>query len=82
MAGAVAAGRQAGGHRDFAAAARAMTGLKARVYRPRAKAHRVYREIYALYRKLHDAFGTREWRGGLFDVMKRLLEIRDEARGQ
>jgi L-ribulokinase len=37
---AVAASVVAGAHRDFAAAQRAMTSLKPRVYRPRAAAKR------------------------------------------
>jgi L-ribulokinase len=42
-----------------ASAQKRMTGLKARVYQPNAKAHAVYGELYPLYRKLHDAFGNR-----------------------
>ena len=76
MAGAVVAGR----HKDFAAAQKAMSGLKRKVYRPDPAAHRVYRELYALYKRLHDAFGTAEWTGGLHDVMKKLLDIRAKAR--
>jgi hypothetical protein len=26
---------------------------------------------------MHDAFGTTEWKGNLFDVMKELLVIKD-----
>ena len=56
---AIAGAVVAGVHRDFAAAQKAMTGLKPKVYEPNPKAHAVYRELYALYRKLHDAFGTK-----------------------
>lgn len=77
---AIAGAVVAGVHRDFAAAQKAMTGLKARVFKPRAAAHAVYGELYGLYRTLHDAFGMREWQGGLFDVMKRLIEIRNRVR--
>jgi len=80
MAGAVVAGKKAGGHASFAAAKKAMTGLKSKVYKPDAKARAVYRELYPLYRKLHDAFGTSRWKGGMYDVMKKLLEIRAKAR--
>jgi L-ribulokinase len=76
IAGAVAAGA----HPDCATAQRAMAGLKPRVFRPEARAHAVYRELYVLYRKLHDAFGTPQGDGQLFDVMKTLLEIRARAR--
>jgi L-ribulokinase len=43
-------------------------------------AHAVYRELYALYKKLHDAFGTKDWSGNLHDVMKELLAIRGRVR--
>ena len=33
-----------------------------------------------LYRKLHDAFGTPQGNGSLYDVMKELIEIRNRAR--
>ncbi|MCG3178753.1 MAG: Ribulokinase [Phycisphaerae bacterium] len=80
IAGAVAAGRKAGGHPSFAAAMRAMTGLREQVYRPSRRAHAVYRELYALYMKLHDAFGTTGFKGNLHDVMKRLIAVRNQAR--
>ena len=57
-----------------------MTGLKPRVFRPNLAAHSVYKELYPLYRQLHDAFGTREWHGNLHGVMKQLLDIRNRVR--
>jgi len=80
IAGAVVAGRQAGGYATFAEAQSAMTGLKARQFQPNPKAHEVYRRIYALYRKVHDAFGTTQGTESLYGVMKELIEIRTEAR--
>ena len=80
IAGAVVARNQAGGFDTVAAAQKAMTGLKSRSYQPNAAAHAVYKELYVLYRRLHDAFGTREWQGNLYDVMKQLLEIRNRIR--
>lgn len=77
---AIAAAVVAGAHKDFATAQKKMTGLKPRVYKPNAKAHAVYKKLYPLYRKLHDAFGTKEWNGNLFDVMKKLIEIRTRVR--
>lgn len=77
---AIAGAVVAGVYRDYATAQKAMTGLKSKVYRPRPAAHAVYSELYALYRTLHDAFGTREGQGQLYDVMKRLIEIRNRAR--
>ena len=77
---AIAGAVVAGAHRNYADAQKAMTGVKKRVFTPNPQAHSVYRELYPLYRKLHDAFGTKEWNGNLYDVMKKLLEIRQKAR--
>lgn len=73
---AIAGAVVAGAYPDFASAQRAMTGVKAKVFQPNAKAHAVYRELYSVYRQLHDAFGIGEQR----NVMKKLLEIRSHAR--
>jgi L-ribulokinase len=73
IAGAVAAGA----HPRFAEAQKAMCGVKARSYKPNPAAHAVYKELYALYRVLHDAFGTKADPGSLYPVMKELLRIRD-----
>ena len=79
--GAAIAGAVAGGaYDDFATAQSAMTGLKPRVFRPDPKAHAVYRELYPLYRTVHDAFGTKAWNGNLSGVMKLLIEIRNRVR--
>jgi L-ribulokinase len=80
IAGAVVAGKAAGGYSNYPDAQKAMTGLKARVFKPNPAAQAVYKELYSLYRKLHDAFGTQQAAGNLYDVMKRLLEIRNQAR--
>jgi L-ribulokinase len=80
IAGAVVAGKAAGGHGDYALAQKAMTGLKPRVFVPAPSAHAVYQRLYSLYRKLHDSFGTRQANGNLYPVMKELIEIRNEAR--
>lgn len=78
---AIAGAVVAGVHRDFASAQRAMTKLSAKVFRPDRRAHQVYRELFPLYQKVHDAFGTKNWRGNLYDVMKRLIEVRNRVRG-
>ncbi|HPA16660.1 MAG TPA: ribulokinase [Verrucomicrobiae bacterium] len=79
--GAAIAGAVVGGaFPDCGSAQRAMTGLKPRVFKPDPAAHAVYREIYAQYRVLHDAFGTATWNGNLHNVMKSLLAIRNRAR--
>ena len=77
---AIAAAVVAGAHKDYATAQKRMTGLKPKVFKPDAKAHATYRELYSLYKELHDAFGTREWNGNLFGVMKKLIEIRSRVR--
>ncbi|MBM3294781.1 MAG: ribulokinase [Candidatus Aminicenantes bacterium] len=77
IAGAVAAGPAAGGHKDFPSAQAAMTGIRPRTYKPNPERHAVYAELYPLYRRLHDAFGTKDGPGSLYDVMKDLLAIRD-----
>jgi len=77
MAGAVAAGSKAGGYDRFEEAQVAMCGVKPQSFKPRPEHHQVYQELYRLYRELHDAFGSRNWSGNLYHLMKDLLEIRD-----
>ena len=77
---AIAAAVIAGAHKDYAAAQKKMTGLKPKVYKPNAKNHAIYQQLYALYKELHDAFGTKEWNGNLYGVMKKLIEIRSQVR--
>ena len=77
---AIAGAVVAGAYLNCEAAQRAMTGLKPRVFKPNPAAHAVYRELYALYKTLHDAFGTKDGSGNLHEVMKELIEIRRRAR--
>jgi L-ribulokinase len=77
---AIAAAVVAGAHKDYATAIKRMTGLKPTVYKPNAKAHAIYKELYAVYKQLHDAFGTKEWHGNLHGVMKKLVDIRSRVR--
>jgi L-ribulokinase len=77
---AIAGAVVAGVHKNFAGAQKAMTGLKPEIYKPDRKMHEIYRELYAIYKTLHDAFGTREWTGNFYDVMKRLIDIRSRVR--
>jgi len=77
---AIAAAVVAGAHKDYATAIKRMTGLKAMVYKPNAKAHATYKELYPLYKQLHDAFGTQDGAGNLYAVMKELIEIRGRMR--
>jgi L-ribulokinase len=80
MAGAVVAGRKGGGHDSFAEAQAAMGGLRKTAYRPNPARHKIYIELYGLYRELHDAFGTKGWNGNLHHIMKDLLAIKDRQR--
>jgi L-ribulokinase len=80
IAGAVVAGRDGGGYNSFAEAQKAMTGLKPREFKPNSQAHAVYRRLYALYRKVHDAFGLPQANDSLYSVMKELIELRNQAR--
>ncbi|MFA6563603.1 MAG: ribulokinase [Verrucomicrobiia bacterium] len=77
---AIAGAVVAGAYPDYASAQKAMTGIKPRVFQPKPEAHAVYKELYVLYRKLHDALGTKDWNGNMFDVMKSLIEIRSRIR--
>jgi L-ribulokinase len=76
MAGAVA-GRA---HPNFASARKAMTAIQPRVFKPNPSAHQVYHRLFELYGRLHDAFGVSTWQGNLHDIMKQLMDIRNQAR--
>jgi L-ribulokinase len=66
---------------DALTAQAAMTGVKDLVYTPNPANVATYARLYKLYMLLHDAFGTREFSGSLYGVMKELIAIRTEARG-
>ena len=74
---AVSAAVLAGAHPDFPAAQKAMTSLKKVSYKPRAPNQKIYHELYALYRQLHDSFGGLHQSADLGRVMKDLLAIKD-----
>ncbi len=76
IAGAVVSGI----YKDFTSAQNVMTGLKPGVYKPNQQAHKVYRELYTIYKTLHDAFGVNGWSGDLYNVMKQLIKIRRGVR--
>jgi len=80
IAAAVVAGKSRGGHESFEAAQAAMCGIKPRSFRPNRVNHRIYGELYRLYARVHDAFGTAAGSGSLSSVMKDLLTIRDRQR--
>ncbi len=77
---AVIAGSEKGGYDDFKSAQAAMTGLKDISYKPNTESQAVYNKLFALYQKLHDAFGGVSSED-LGNVMKDLLKIKDEVRG-
>ena len=79
VAAAVVAGGRAGGYDNFADAQAAMCGIKDVTYRPIAENHKIYLRLYALYKQLHDAFGVKSWSGKLANVMKDLLNIKDQT---
>jgi L-ribulokinase len=78
--GAVVAGKESGGHDGFADAQAAMCGIKDVTYKPIPENHKIYQQLYALYKQLHDAFGLQDWSGKLTNVMKDLLNIKDSVK--
>jgi len=78
--GSVAAGADAGGFASVSDAQEALCGLRETAYHPNPKNRAVYAEMYKLYRRLHDAFGTAEWSGKMHDVMKELIALRERQR--
>jgi L-ribulokinase len=78
IAAAVNAGEAAGGHASFEAAQKRMSFLKQKRFTPDPGAARVYDELYAMYRELHDTFGgVADAKADLPSLMKRLLAIRE-----
>jgi len=76
---AVAAGKSSGGYDNVEEARDKMTGV-GKVYEPIKKNHIIYKKLYELYKQLHDGFGTGDWQGSMYNVMKDLLNIRDHVR--
>jgi L-ribulokinase len=70
---AIAAAVTAGGYKNFAEAQAAMCGIKKVTYKPIAENHTIYKRVHALYKQIHDAFGS----GTMANVMKELLNIKD-----
>lgn len=75
----IAAGKNNGGYDSVSEAQSAMTGT-ALVFNPIKENHVIYKKLYAIYKQLHDSFGTITWNGNMFNIMKELLDIRDEVR--
>ena len=79
IAGAVVAGSKAGGYDNCPDAQAAMCGVKETTFKPIPENRKVCRQLYTLYKQLHDAFGTESFSGKMCNVMKDLLEIKDSV---
>jgi len=79
IAGAVVAGAEAGGFDNYADAQAAMCGMKDTTYKLNPENHKVYKQLYLLYKQLHDAFGSESYSGKMANVMKELLDIKDKV---
>jgi L-ribulokinase len=73
---AVGAAVVAGAYPDFQSAQQAMTRVKDIVYKPDPDNHKVYNELFDLYRQVHDAFGGVNRKADLGGIMKELLAIK------
>jgi L-ribulokinase len=76
---AVAAGKDNGGYDSVEEAQTAMTGTR-QVFNPIPENHKIYKQLYKLYKQLHDGFGTADNKLDMYNVMKDLLDIRDRVR--
>lgn len=79
VAAAVVAGSENGGHDDFASAQAAMTDVKEVTFKPIPENEKTYARLYKLYKQLHDGFGMANNSIGMANVMKDLLEIKEES---
>jgi L-ribulokinase len=77
---AIAASVAAGVHGDFLAATHHMTSVREEKFVPDPASVRPYGAIFALYRQIHDIFGTRDCTVNQHNVMKELLRIRNTVR--
>ena len=82
IAAAVLAGPEQGGYADFPTAQKAMTSLKPIRYVPIPANQAIYDRLYALYRQLHDAFGGLQKAADLSQVMKDLIQLKQQQSQQ
>jgi L-ribulokinase len=80
--GAMAAGAVESGFDSVQGAQEQLCRVRDGVYMPDRGRHETYRKLYGIYRRLHDAFGTSDWEGGLHGVMKELIAVREVARAE
>ena len=57
-----------------------MTSCQTLRYKPRPAAQQTYNRIYKLYLELHDAFGGRNDKVDLSQIMKQLFEIKQSSK--
>jgi L-ribulokinase len=79
IAGSVVAGKKTGGYDSVPEAQAAMCGVKETTFKPIPENHKVYKQLYSLYRQLHDSFGVESYSGKMTNVMKELLDIKDRV---
>jgi L-ribulokinase len=77
--GAISAGKEISGFSNIAEVQNKVTGIK-ETFEPNPSNNLIYKKLYALYKQLHDAFGTKQWSGKMHNVMKDLLAIKDQQR--
>ena len=80
IAAAVTAGAADGGYDRFEDAQDRMTSLEPQAFLPDPARHRIYDDLYSMYRELHDSFGgVAGARADIGSLMKRLLALRDRV---
>jgi len=76
---AIAAAVVGGAYKSFADAQSAMCGIKQTTFKPTPENHKVYQQLYKLYKQLHDGFGLPNKAQSMANVMKELLDIKERA---
>jgi len=74
---AISAAVLAGAHKDFKTAQKKMTFLEKKQYKPIPANQKVYSQLYAAYRQVHDSFGGLNKSADLSRVMKDLLAVKE-----
>jgi L-ribulokinase len=78
--GAAIFGAVAAGEFDNVETAQGKITGTGKTYNPIQENNLIYKEIYALYKSLHDGFGVKGNNENMFHIMKDLLDIRDRVR--
>ncbi|MDO5581843.1 MAG: FGGY-family carbohydrate kinase, partial [Planctomycetia bacterium] len=77
--GAAIFGAAAGGlHPDMERAMQKMSAPASKVYYPQNDAAAVYKDMYDIYKTIHDAFGSQN--GVLSNIMKKLADLRTNCK--